>query len=183
MKIALIGKMRSGKDSVGEYLTEKYGYKRYAFGDGIREIIEQFYPDVLEKGKPRYHLQYLGQALRHLDEDVWVKYLLKKVSTHEEYFYSCFKYYPNIVVTDTRQKNEVEKLRANGFIVVKIDCPQEIRLERMKKNGDNFSEKDLNHDTEKQVDLSIPDYTIVNDKGLEELYAEVDKLIRKVGLN
>ncbi|MDT2278152.1 hypothetical protein [Paenibacillus larvae] len=35
--IALTGKLRAGKDTVAEYLMERYGYARYAFGDGVKD--------------------------------------------------------------------------------------------------------------------------------------------------
>ena len=36
MKVALFGKIRSGKDTVGELLIKEYGCTRVAFGDGIK---------------------------------------------------------------------------------------------------------------------------------------------------
>ena len=53
MKIALFGKIRSGKDTVGKILIEEYGFNRFAFGDGIGEIIQKYFPEAWEGGKPR----------------------------------------------------------------------------------------------------------------------------------
>ena len=47
MKVALFGKMRSGKDTVGKILIDEYHFKRFAFGDGIGEIIEKYFPEAL----------------------------------------------------------------------------------------------------------------------------------------
>ena len=38
MLIGLLGKKRVGKDTVAEYLIEKYNFIRYAFADPIKEI-------------------------------------------------------------------------------------------------------------------------------------------------
>ena len=82
-KVALFGKIRSGKDTVGKILIEEYGFQRVAFGDGIGEIIEKYFPEALEGGKPRKHYQHIGQQLRVLNQDVWINYLLKKVEKEE----------------------------------------------------------------------------------------------------
>ena len=36
--VGICGKKRSGKDTAGEYLIEKYGYVRYAFADPVKEV-------------------------------------------------------------------------------------------------------------------------------------------------
>ena len=57
MKIlGICGKKRSGKDTAGEYLIQKYGYVRYAFGDPVKDVCrvmfkfteEQLYGDKKE---------------------------------------------------------------------------------------------------------------------------------------
>lgn len=169
LKIALTGKMRSGKDTVGEILIKGYGFRRYAFGDGIKEIIESYFPSAFLEGKPRRHYQHIGQSLRELDEDVWVNYCLDKVADN---------HYDNVVVTDARQPNEIEALRANGFIIVKVECDEETRIERMKANNDNFNIEDLKHETELNVDLVIPDVYLYNNLDLATLERRVHALVR-----
>lgn len=179
MKVALFGKIRSGKNTVADILTEEHGFKQFAFGDGIGEIIQNYFPEAWAGGKPRKHYQHIGQQLRVLNEDVWVNYLLNSISV-EIHMRKKFinENDINIVVTDGRQLNEAEMLRKEGFLIVKVTTPEEIRIERMKALGDVFSPEDLQHETELNVDLIEPDIEIVNDGTLEDLYIKVQKMIQ-----
>lgn len=177
LKVALFGKIRSGKDTVGKILIEEHGFNRFAFGDGIGEIIQKYFPEAWEGGKPRKHYQHIGQQLRVLNEDVWVNYLIRNVKMFES-IRMVNGYLTNIVITDGRQLNEAKKLKEEGFLIVKITTPDEIRIERMKALGDVFSPEDLNHETELNVDMITPDVEIINDGNLEDLYIKVQKLIQ-----
>lgn len=179
MKIALFGKMRSGKNTVADILTEEYEFNQFAFGDGIGCIIQEYFPEAWAGGKPREHYQHIGQQLRVLDEDVWVKYLLNDVDAYI-HLKAVFDNEDNvnIVVTDGRQLNEAVRLKEEGFVIVKVTTPEEIRLERMKKAGDVFTAEQLNHETELQVDLIEPDVEIINDGTLEGLKYMVNRIVR-----
>ena len=176
MKVALFGKMRSGKDTVGEILIKRYDFKKYAFGNGIGEIILKYFPDAFENGKPRHHYQFVGQKLRELDPDVWIKYLLKNVNA-DEMKRKTQEIPHNVVVTDARQFNEYKALKENGYIIVKVECDEDIRIERMKASGDNFTPEMLHHETELQVDLIAPDVIIKNNGTLAELEKAVNVFV------
>lgn len=183
MKIAVFGKIRSGKDTVGKMLIEEYGFNRYAFGDGIGEIIQKYFPEAWAEGKPRKHYQFIGQALRELNSDVWVNYLLNNIKKDEaelKFKYGYNKPY-KVVVTDGRQVNEAEKLRKQGYLIIKVSCPEEIRVERMKKAGDVFTPESLKHDTELQVDLIKPDIEIDNSGTIEGLRYIVKSIMEDYG--
>lgn len=161
MKIALFGKMRSGKDTVGKMLIEEEGFKRFAFATGIGQIIEEYFPEAVAEGKkPRKHYQHIGQQLRQLNEDVWINYLLKEIDEAGAGF---------VVVTDGRQYNEAQRLRENGFTIIKVEAPDELRIKRIEAAGDQFTPDLFTHETELQVDLIEADYTIVNDSDLKSL--------------
>lgn len=194
MKIVLFGKIRSGKDTVGKILIEKYGFKRFAFGDEIGKIIETYFPKAYINGKPRHHYQFIGQKFRELDEDVWINTLLEKVESYE--YYSCFKnaiinanleFFKelkrdeiNVVVTDGRQKNEAIKMREAGYVIVKVVADEEIRIKRMNESGDNYSPEMLTHETELQVDEVEADYIINNAGTLEDLEKIVECLVQQI---
>lgn len=182
MKIALFGKMRSGKDTVAKILTQEYGFKDFAFAQGIGEIIVKYFPTALSYGKPRQHYQHIGQSMRELDQDVWVKYLLKRVLHYKMDIRLSVenknKRIPfRVVVTDGRQQNEAERLREEGYLIVKVEAPEDIRIDRMVQAGDVFTDELLTHETEKQVDLINADITILNDGTLEDLRLKVKDLI------
>lgn len=177
IKIGLVGKMRSGKDTVGHYLLTQYGCQPFAFGDGIKEVIKKYFPEEYAVGKPRKHLQHLGQSFRELNENVWIDYMFNSIRDFVKYKKNFLGEEANIVVTDVRQLNEVTRLSDEGYIIIKVICPDEIRRRRIANLGDIMTEEQLNHDTEKQVDLIIPDYEVVNDGTIDDLYKKVNEIV------
>lgn len=167
MKIALFGKMRSGKNTVADVLIKTLGFKEYAFSTGIHEIINNYYPEAKAEGKPRHHLQFIGQQLRELDQDVWVKYLLNSVGETDA----------NIVVTDGRQLNEAQILKDHGYIIIRIEADEKERIKRIKALGDKFTPDLFEHETEKQVDLVEPHVTMFNNGSIEDLEDRVINLV------
>lgn len=180
MKVVLFGKMRSGKDTVGEMLINDYGFQRFAFGDGIGEIITKYFPTAFDEGKPRHHYQFIGQQLRQLDKDVWIKYLLNTVEEAENKTDSDEFH---VVVCDGRQENEAERMRENGYVVIKVEADEDIRLARIKASGDTFNPEQLYHETELQVDKINADFTIKNNGTLAELRHAVFITMAKIRAN
>jgi dephospho-CoA kinase len=166
MKIALVGKMRSGKDTVGNMLKD-YGFKGVAFADGIKEIVNKYFPEALENGKPRKHYQFVGEQLRILNPNIWINNLDRAVSKMP---------YKDIVVTDCRTVLEANHLREQGYMIVKIHTTEKIRLARMVARGEELIPEQLNHITETQVDDISCSMLIVNDGTPEELFESVENL-------
>lgn len=174
MKIALFGKMRSGKNTVADILVKDYQFTEFAFATGIGNIIKEYFPKEWAKGKPRRHYQQIGQELRKLDKEVWINYLLESVKASGSEM---------VVVTDGRQQNEARRLREEGYTIIKVECPEEIRIQRIKDSGDVFTPEQLSHETELAVDTIEADYTIINDKSLAYLENEVMYLMVRLLAN
>ena len=177
IKIALTGKMRSGKDTVALHLAFEHGFEYpIAFGDKLKRTFHELFPWVSAQSKPREGYQRFGQLIRkEFDENVWVKHLASTVEFLED-----SRKTRGIVITDLRQPNEYEWCRANGFIIVRVTAPDELRLERARLAGDNFTEADLAHETEQWVDGFDADFVIVNDGSVDELKAKVDEVIVQI---
>lgn len=171
IKICLVGKMRSGKSSVVEYLVNEYFKNKKIevvdFGDALKEITYILYPQS-KKAKDRNRLQLIGQHLRKIDEDIWVNVVARKIkkSTAEV-----------IICASCRQNNEYEYLKKEGFVFIKIDCSDELRIQRAKSNGDNFDLSNLNHETEVSIDSFNYDYNIINNKGVNELHKNINRIM------
>lgn len=161
MRIALVGKMRSGKDTVASLLLEK-GFTQIAFGDGIREIVAEYFPEALLEGKPRSHYQKIGQWLRELNNDVWINYVDRKSKDWE-----------SVLVSDCRQLNEAKYLRDQGYMILKVYADDEVRKQRIIESGETFSPELFNHETEQQVDSIEYDLLLINNGTLEELKRDV----------
>lgn len=175
MKIAVAGEIRSGKDTVCEYIQTKVPHmKKLYFAEGIKEIIDRYFPEAYEgNNKPRKHYQEIGQFMRSINPDVWVNYLektYKLLSLETDSF----------IVTDLRQENEYKWLKENGFTVVKVEAEPEIRIERMKASGDKFNMQDLIHPVEQQIKNLNYDYLITNNTTLEDLYKQVEFVLAEL---
>lgn len=175
IKIALTGRIGSGKDEVAKILMLEHDF-RYplAFGDSLKYYAHKIFRDVPSNPKPRKLYQFMHR-MREFDPDVWVKHLAVAIEVAED-----SRSTKGIVITDVRAENEYEWVKANGFTVVKVIAPKEIRLERAKGRGDDFDPSDLEHESEQAIDGFKADYEIVNDGTIAELKPKINEIIRRL---
>ncbi|MFF4952274.1 hypothetical protein [Streptomyces chattanoogensis] len=183
--IALIGRARSGKDTVAARLIERFQYTRVAFADPLKDMAlridpwidgpEPRYPagwtirlsDMVEhigweRAKDEYPevrriLQHVGQTVRDLDFDFWVRVALEKISAAKRWNLP-------VVVTDCRYPNEAETLKAAGFKLVRIVRP------------DNFLSGVPHHESETALADWPVDEVIHNISSLGALHSWVEGL-------
>lgn len=173
MKIILVGKMGAGKDTVADYLVEKYGFVQMAFGDKVKEIARELFPDAFKTGKPRALLQSLGQKMREIKLDCWTNYVMRQVQGIYGF---------NIVITDCRYKNELEIAKKNGFIPVRVRCSDKLRQRRLLERDGLVDEKTFNHISETELEKSCVGYALCNNRTKEELYITIDSLMEHLGV-
>lgn len=144
MIISLSGFIGSGKNTVGNILREQYGFEIVSFASAVkdcisiifnwdREALEGITPKHREWRNqidewwskkldipdftPRYAMQHFGTDLMRdkFNRDIWVHCLESKLHRYE-----------NVVVCDTRFKNEIKMLLDNGAMTVwvKRDVPE-----------------------------------------------------------
>ena len=170
--IGILGRKRSGKDTIGQYIVENYNYKRYEFADPIKDILKTMFDlsDLqLNEDKekiderwgvsPRTFLQKFGTEICRdniqtfipnikLDNDtLWIKLF--------KLFYEKNKD-KDIVITDVRFLDELNAIKSLGGIILKV-------------NRDNL-EVD-NHCSEKDIDSydnNLIDYNIDNNYTISE---------------
>jgi len=180
VNIALTGKFRSGKDVVARYLFEKYGYARFAFGDELKEDFHKRYPEIPRIPKPRIGYQMHGQMMRRLlGENIWVDKCFNSIKSYlsrSDERHGIL----SIVITDLRQPNEYERCREAGFVIVRVNCPDELRIKRARASGDNFAEEDMEHETERYIDTYDVDFEIDNSRTLDETYRQVDRIMKMI---
>lgn len=174
LHIALTGEMRSGKDTIGKYLVKELGFKRFAFGDGIRKTCKQLFPEHFENSvKPRKLLQDFGQFCVGIKRNVWVDMLFEEMNrTTDEN--------DNIVITDLRQPHEYEALVQAGFIIVKVNTDIDVRVTRMKEKGEPFDPKVLEHETERFIRDYEVDYELDNNGTPEELIQQTKIMLMNI---
>jgi dephospho-CoA kinase len=174
-KIAVVGRIRSGKNTFADYITENYGHTQMAFSEGIKEVITRYFPEAIISGKPRKHYQLIGQSFRELNPDIWIETLDSKLDR-----LLSFNNHLPVIITDLRQANEYQYLKLQGFTVVKVQASEETRIKRIAEAGDVFSREQLNHSTELQAEACPYDYLVNNDGTLEELYEQAEFIINEL---
>lgn len=180
-KIALCGKLRSGKDTVANHLHIKYGFDYIAFGDALKKNAHAVFPWVSEFSKPRALYQNFGQLMRQIDPDVWVRHVERSINGYIDFRVNMGADKIGIVLTDVRQQNEVDWCRANGFTLVRVTAPNEVRIGRAIEAGDDFTVHDLAHSTELEIDNFLVDYEINNDGTIDDLKRKMDDIL--TGIN
>jgi dephospho-CoA kinase len=180
VKIALTGKLRAGKDEVARHLYIKHGFTRIAFGDALKKEAHAVFPWIPQNSKPRALYQKFGQLMREIDPDVWIKHAERAVNGTIDFRVNTGAERIGIVITDVRQQNEVAWCRENGFTLIRVTAPDEVRIARAIEAGDDFSVHDLAHETELAIDGFTVDYEIVNDGLVAELQEQVDDILEEI---
>jgi dephospho-CoA kinase len=180
IKIALTGKLRSGKDTAANHLYIKHGFSTVAFGDALKKNAHAVFPWVSEFSKPRALYQQFGQLMRQIDPDVWIKHAEQAVKGAIDYNVNTGAEKVGVVITDLRQPNEFEWARNNGFTIIRVTALDEDRLWRAKLAGDDFNEADLEHETESHIDGFECDFEIHNDGSVDELKAQIDLMLAQI---
>lgn len=174
IRLSIYAKARAGKSTAARYLVKNHRFVSVSFGKKVK----QYYHKIFGKpnGKDREGYQWFGQTMRQRDPLVWIRQVdpLIRRGIEKEW---------NIVVDDMRQPNEYEYLKSLGFVMVRVDCPDEIRLERMRKAGDILPDDPdelkavLDHETERYVDQFEPDFVIDGSGTIAEMCKQIDKVI------
>jgi dephospho-CoA kinase len=181
VKIALTGKLRAGKDEVAQHLYIRHGFDRVAFGDALKRNAHAVFPWISDGTKPRALYQKFGQLMRQeFDEDVWVKHAEQAVKGAIDFRVSMGAERVGIVLTDVRQQNEVAWCRENGFTLIRVTAPDDVRIARAIEAGDDFTVHDLVHSTELATDGFAVDYEIVNDGSVDDLKAQIDAILTSI---
>lgn len=173
MRIAICGKLRSGKDTFGSLLTDMYGFEEFKFSSGITKVIDDLFPEGERKRKKRKYYQTIGQSMRSLEQDVWLNYTAKQIDD----FLKEAGEHADIVVTDLRQNNEWKWLKEKGFTVIKVEADEDIRIHRAMEAGDLFDMATLRHETEEAVDWIEADITVTNNGSLEQFNSDANRVM------
>jgi dephospho-CoA kinase len=180
VKIALTGKLRSGKDTVANHLYIRHSFNEVAFGDALKKNAHATYPWVSEFSKPRALYQQYGQLMRQIDPDVWIKHAERAVKGAIDFNVNTGAEKVGVVITDLRQPNEYEWARNNGYSIIRVTAPDEDRIARAIAAGDDFSVRDLTHETEQAIDGFAVDFEIHNAGSVDNLKAQVDAILEAI---
>ena len=123
MKIALVGKKKAGRTFIAQYLKNKYKYKKWALNDGVSRIYKLLYDWHNWEQVPWETKMEVYDFFYAKDNDVWVKFLSRRLEKTES----------NIVIDDVRYINEVKYLQKLGFIIIRVTAPEDRRIPHISK--------------------------------------------------
>ena len=150
MIIGIGGKKGSGKDTLAKYLINNYNYKRYAFGDPVKEVCKVFdlSEDQLYGNMKDIYDERLGVYPRELFQKIGTEFGRKfihelfpdlKINKGDLWVDKFTNYYEknksvNIVITDVRFESEIKSIKDKGGILIYIKRSNE------NKNDNHLSE-------------------------------------------
>lgn len=169
MIIGLTGYAQSGKDTVAGILVEKYGFRRLAFADAIRELAYEMNPMIgFVANEPRYLrdrvdsegwdtaklnpeirriLQDLGVGGRKIiDRGIWINHVMKQIGGVDD----------RVVIADVRFANEANLIKES-------EGSQIWRVKRVGYGPVN------NHVSESEMDGYKVDQIFINNGSIDEL--------------
>lgn len=177
--IGLIGQKLSGKDTVANYLVNKYGAVSFAGGHILNELLE-----VLGKEKSRENEMSLAISLRNaFGEDVLNSAILTRLHNSKAKIG---------LVNGIRRPQELVQCQQEQVRTIYISAPANARYERYKfrqeKKDDgildfaDFLRQDTESPTEKDI-VAIgeqAEFKIENASDLQTLYTEIDHIIEQL---
>lgn len=168
--ICISGKAQNGKDTSAEIFKNELIIRGHSVlvihqADLLKYICKAFFNWNGEKDEAgRTLLQQVGtNVIRKVEPDFWVDFIAKVTG----FFKDTWDY---IIVPDTRFPNELEKLKANDANIFHV---------RVIREGfkSPLNEEQQQHPSETALDGIESDFTLINDKGIDDLYGGVVSIL------
>lgn len=185
MIIFLTGKMRSGKDTVADHLTQEYGFTKLALADGVKEIAHDFFS---MKEKDRELLINIGMKMREIDPEVWIKRVWKYIERIRDWkkavSVDAFKQGsshkvipPRFVIPDVRLPNEWEFFQDHGGVAMEVKASKSVREKRQ-----GYNPEFEHHHTEEALREYGTTCYVINEGPLKDLFRQVDLRMAEMGV-
>lgn len=183
--IGICGKKFNGKDTIGAYLINKYGYEKLSFAEPLKTLCKNMFEfndeqvngnqkeivDEFWKITPRQLMQFIGTDLFRKqmvniipsinEENIWIKCLELKIKKKIQQNSNI-----KIVITDVRFQNEINFIKSlNNSEIWKVE-----------KKSQEYNDE---HESEKNIDLlQNIDITIMNNDSINDLYYNIDQIMK-----
>ena len=170
LKIAITGKMGSGKSSLTKIIKDLEDGYVTSFSSVIRKVIIE-----LDLQPTRELMQATGDFFREFDKLVWTKQVLKEIKNINK---TC-------IIEGIRYPFERDELAAQGFIILKLIANEDIRRQRIEnRNQMTIDDKTwlswTNHSTEQYVDQIKAEYILRNNDSQEMLFHSTVKILHEL---
>lgn len=159
--VGLCGYARSGKDTIGQMLVKRLGFKRISFGDMLKQDLNdymrpQVFEDLQTKGIDIAYndIDFLNPSTLQIKEIlrkymIWYGEKMKKINGIHHWTNRAFQQInpedAKIVITDVRRPNELEIFRNNRTYIEK--CKRNRRILNLPHSPLDDEEYDLKFET------------------------------------
>ena len=177
--LGLAGELASGKGTAAKYIKEKYNGSSHRFSTMIRDVLERMYLEI-----NRENLQKISTIFReNFFDDILSSVISKDVENDKHKI---------IAIDGVRRMADITYLKKlERFRLVYIDADIEKRYSRIIKRGENNDDtqktfQEFENDHAREAELQIQDlknkadFVIDNNGSFEDLYIQVDKIIREL---
>ncbi|MFA5994540.1 MAG: AAA family ATPase [Parcubacteria group bacterium] len=176
--IGLAGEMASGKGTIAAYLNENCGGSTHRFSTILRDVAARMY---LEEN--RENLQKISTLFRqNFSEDILSKVIFKDVENDASAV---------VAVDGVRRFSDIVYLKQMpNFRLIYVEAGMEKRFERIIKREENVDDagktfeqfkKEQAQEAESQISAlrAGADFVVDNNGTLEDLHAQIDRIIEK----
>lgn len=189
MLIGITGKKGTGKDTVGQYLVDNYEFRRLAFADKLKEAVANLLGidinevDALKNPDELWRVEIVSHQEQRIFSELSWREFLQRFGTEmgrntfgQNFWIDCWQDawttlsvlepdIRNVVATDVRFNNEAHHIHFCGGYVI------EIVRDGYEPDG---------HASEEGIDELLVDALITNNGTIEDLYKDVDQLMKDV---
>jgi len=165
--IGLIGRARSGKDTVAGYLCRRHMFTQVAFADPMKEMLEVAFGDLFREGDREKPIDWLGKSPRQLMQTLGTEWGRNQVHPDmwtliaERKVLKAIDFNRSMVISDVRYHNEADMILKHGGELWQIqrDTTETVNAHVSEQySWDTYQTK-----------------TIENNGSLEELYLKVEE--------
>lgn len=170
--IGLLGRSRTGKDTIANYLCEKYpSYTNVKLSLPLKKGVCELYGFTMEQ---------VESSSKDITDERWLKSPRETIQSLTEYMmqymgtdfftrrlynmYDNGELSENIIITDIRYEHDIYEIKKRNGIVIKVERPL----------------NNTSHKYESNIDNLKGDITIVNDGTLEDLYNKINRILESI---
>ena len=151
MKIAICGKMCSGKTTIANLIKEYDNrYDIFSFGKKVKVIANELFGMDLNN-KNRSLMVQIGSKMREIDVNVWANYIINETKDKE----FC-------IIDDLRFQNELDLLEKNNWNIIQLEIDEDLQIERLR----NLYKENYDDHIKNKNDLSEKNHLIFKNKPL-----------------
>ena len=176
MIIGIVGKKRSGKDTIADHLCEKHRFRKYSLALPMKIACKEIFlfddsqmwgdkKEVIDERygvTPRKILQVFGTELFQYD----IYNHIPELENRFKLWHKENNITQSIVLSDIRFPHESNVIKELGGILIKVE--RETGLETD------------SHASELEMESIIPDFVIDNNGTIEELKNKINKVIENI---